>query len=140
MERKKRKEKCVRPDHGLLLSVSNNSSVATPATHPLVFCCNYCSKKFSSYQGLGGHQNAHKLEREEAKERSQRKALGFILVPVGLHDGPGNKASAVVDEEDDAARPRTQDLLSKIGEFSTKDSDPGVDESELLEVDLTLRL
>ncbi|KAK9042932.1 hypothetical protein V6N11_071285 [Hibiscus sabdariffa] len=63
------------PDNLLNLElVLEPSSPRSPAG-PRIFSCNYCERKFYSSQALGGHQNAHKLERTLAKKSRELSSV-----------------------------------------------------------------
>ncbi|XP_047939064.1 zinc finger protein 2-like [Salvia hispanica] len=110
-------------------------------SNPLrVFSCNYCRRKFHSSQALGGHQNAHKLERTLAKKSREFSSA------VRSHSGPTSSEPVRVSEP-----VFVMDHLAHVGRFERRDvvgygyggEDQHVhvrDQDEISQLDLSLRL
>lgn len=115
--------------------------VMDPWQHPhKLYSCKYCNKMLSTPQGLGGHQNAHRTERQQAKLASNRKpepSECFVLVPLEPQDGSKTERLNVIGGGNScsAGRPVTRDFISNIGHVV-------IDQQEFPDhvLDLTLRL
>ncbi|KAL3819546.1 hypothetical protein ACJIZ3_005451 [Penstemon smallii] len=147
------------PNTSLNLSLSSrknnliNLDPSSPNSSPLspvetrVFSCNYCRRKFCSSQALGGHQNAHKLERTLAKK--SRELISVVRPHSGSNEGPRSsygsmdRAHGLVDHQNHVGRFEGRDVnygYNWINNEYISEGGLSVHQEELSQLDLSLRL
>ena len=63
----------------LNLSLGQNLADNSPSKPEKLYTCNFCKRKFYSSQALGGHQNAHKRERDAARRYNSQTTTDFPM-------------------------------------------------------------
>ncbi|KAG2544880.1 zinc finger protein ZAT8-like [Panicum virgatum] len=91
----------------LLLARGGGGGGGEPSASPRVFECKTCSRRFMSFQALGGHRASHKRPRASeaapAKARAHGCAVCGVEFPLGQALGGHMRRHRAVAEETDSA-------------------------------------
>ena len=100
---------------GVMLLLARGGGGGEPSASPRVFECKTCSRRFMSFQALGGHRASHKRPRASeaapAKARAHGCAVCGVEFPLGQAlGGHMRRHRAVADETDSATAAASRGL------------------------------